>query len=780
MRSEPGRTTGGSVPRTAHRHAARAQARGTLAAPAHRGSPSQREKPCNTRARPWLQPGVANALVPMNPITPRALRALSCSLLLPLALPAQLDDRENENPTGWVWYTAQTPAQVASLIGTGLRLIDVDVIGTSPLSFDVVAVQNSGSHYKAWAWYYDQTWSQVVALLSTNSARPIDVEGYDTASGRRYAVVMVNNSGANHWQFWPFSSYTASSVNSLVGATSGRLIDLDSWDDNGTRRYDGIIAANSVANARSWSYYYGVSSAFVGQQLDAGWRTYDLERIGTDQFNVVFTSGGPPARSWTVIGVDSTQLADIHNQNGARIVGLERYVASVLPLRWGYNAVLVNNSNELTTRVGDLLRNGSDGVSGVYLRQLGGSVLANLNENRAFEPASTIKTLFHVHAMREVAQNRIQLSTQIPSDFREGSPCWYQASNTTSRLDTVLGLMMGRSDNGSTIAIQDRFTNPAIRVTAAELQMGATLLLRDKCPGPLNESTLVDFGKLHEGVANGYLVTQHGDFTSSFRGLMLGSVFEYASTAGVSLGTIIDQEANSLGVAIAARNEFHANVAIAHKGGFYDRSTVFHGSQFAWLRLPFRNGPVIRPREYVTGAFVDYGTNRTATGDTTNLAAREVLRDVVRAALSTWTDYTAPQLSHLGNGCAGSLGVPSTSIQGLPLAGESISYRLGSVPALTTAICQIGLSHTSWNGVQLPYNLQAFGASSCWVRTDIVVSLPYTTTFNGTASFTLAIPPDAGLIGATYYHQWWIVDRPANALGLILSAGFKSVVGGYR
>ena len=43
-----------------------------------------------------------------------------------------------------------------------------------------------------------------------------------------------------------------------------------------------------------------------------------------------------------------------------------------------YSFVMINNSNDITSRVGELLRNGTDGTKGLYLKEVNGTVLANL------------------------------------------------------------------------------------------------------------------------------------------------------------------------------------------------------------------------------------------------------------------------------------------------------------------------------------------------------------------------------------------------------------------
>ena len=55
-------------------------------------------------------------------------------------------------------------------------------------------MQNRGNEY--WWWYYNVTATRVGELASQNGARIVDLEKYSTASGTRFAVLMLNNVNA--------------------------------------------------------------------------------------------------------------------------------------------------------------------------------------------------------------------------------------------------------------------------------------------------------------------------------------------------------------------------------------------------------------------------------------------------------------------------------------------------------------------------------------------------------------------------------------------------------
>ncbi|MFO0831410.1 MAG: serine hydrolase [Phycisphaerales bacterium] len=90
------------------------------------------------------------------------------------------------------WYFGVDAAYInARLVEHGARIIDLDVVSTSPMQFNVVMV---GDNPGLQAWYYNATPADVSFLLGQNGARLTCLHRYSTASGTRYAIAMVDNS----------------------------------------------------------------------------------------------------------------------------------------------------------------------------------------------------------------------------------------------------------------------------------------------------------------------------------------------------------------------------------------------------------------------------------------------------------------------------------------------------------------------------------------------------------------------------------------------------------
>lgn len=288
-----------------------------------------------------------------------------------------------------------------------------------------------------------------------------------------------------------------------------------------------------------------------------------------------------------------------------------------------------------------ILSKNTDGKTGFYLKRVGGSELMTNSKSFAFYPASTIKVLEHLHAMRRV-QNGLSIGTDIDiwgdscSDNHDD-----ESPETQEDLSESLRKMMKNSDNQRTNAIQDRFGRTAINNTAHNVAgLSSTSQLNHKfgCQGPAsnpaNKLTLVDVGKLYEGVANGSLLS--GSSRTTFYDLMRNQ------TDSFFIESVIDDEATKLGVSNTKRDNFKSQVRTATKSGGVpaDYDGFLYSSTAGYVSLPFAGVctaagfAAITPREYVYGVFINKAT-QIADG-TASTAASELFRSEIREGLKSW------------------------------------------------------------------------------------------------------------------------------------------------
>jgi hypothetical protein len=148
------------------------------------------------------------------------------------------------------------------------------------------------------------------------------------------------------------------------------------------------------------------------------------------------------------------------------------------------------------------------------------------------------------------------------------------------------------------------------------------------------------------------------------------------------------------------------------------------------------------------------------TVDATENSTRGVYLDNVRllnafcapcVAIDTFMTLCAPRIESAG---------------GEPRVGN-LAYSLNLVEApssATAAVLVLGLSHTSWNGTPLPWNIPGtqgiFGACTLCVSADVLLLAPVSGTgiCGRTATQPLGIPPAGGLAGAQVFAQWAVMD----------------------
>jgi hypothetical protein len=604
-------------------------------------------------------------------------RALFAAALLVALLPSQVQaapvrdpERDSTALTGWAWYHGVTAAQLNGFVSAGgLRIIDLEVESASPLTFSAALVKNSGTYLRSWWWYYGLTASQVSSYLSANSARLIDVERYITASGARYAVAMVANTGVAAKAWWWYIGVSVSQINSYLSTNSARLIDIESY---GTGTYVVVMIRNTGVDASGWWWYLNVTGAQVSSYLSANHaRLLDIDRLSTGRFNVIMkpTSG---EYWWWYYGQSASSLANLAAQNGARIYDLEPYFISG---RKYFAAILINDVNAETTRLREIMRPALAGGSyGIYLKRVGGAVAVNLKEGTIFEPASSMKVVHHLYAMRRIASGAEHLDA--PADF-----IWYHyvptdgpgvcpdpadetpANRVTSTMRYGLTQMMQASDNRTTRGYQLRYGHATLNAFVTSIGMANTELRQIiGCGfnnGLRNDLTLVDAGKLYEGVANGSLLS--GANRTTFYEIMLGGPIGSSS----ALATIVRQEASSLGMTTAEANSFIANTWTRTKGGSYDVCNPgacnppyqYIRTAAGVISMPAKTaGGAFSHRLYVYGRFVEKltmncrfqnpGESAAAYGavcpkwktanEAYTKAGNEVFRAQIRAALATW------------------------------------------------------------------------------------------------------------------------------------------------
>jgi arylsulfatase A-like enzyme len=157
-------------------------------------------------------------------------------------------------------------------------------------------------------------------------------------------------------------------------------------------------------------------------------------------------------------------------------------------------------------------------------------------------------------------------------------------------------------------------------------------------------------------------------------------------------------------------------------------------------------------------------------------SAYDWLRDEVVSILDTSGRFVG--FGHTG--CVGSNGRPEIGWQGTPAIGSSYTVSLSGAAPDQPAVMRLGASNKVWNGLALPYSMEELGSGpQCTIFTSSESHFPVRTSSQGTAAWTINLPPQTELIGGSVYHTWLIVDpaAPNNPLGLTASNAVEVIIG---
>lgn len=581
-----------------------------------------------------------------------AATGLALAAAAPGAVAAAPDPERNATtPTGWHWYHGLSEAQVKQRYRShGDRIVDLEVQSTSPYRFAVATVRNQGVYARGWYWYYGLTASQLKAKLKEKKGRLIDLETYVAGGQRRFAVVMVRNTGqaAKNWHW--YHGISAASLKARLGEHKSRLVDLESYSQGGTTRYAAVMIRNSGVDKSGWWFWRNVPLSTVQNSASAnGARTFSLDRLPNGRYNAIQVKRKGEFSAYE-IDVDARRAGDFVSQNGGRIVDLDTYVIGG---RRRFTVVVNDNTDAFNARVRSAARASSKlraARFGMFVKPVGAAPAVRLGGDRVFEPASVMKTLHHLylHSRLEAVPpenlGAIVAYPDCPAVGPSGEcnvgkapkdvcPTRAGVSATSfTTLDNADRWMMANSDNRTTFAIEQRYGRAAINAYATAIGATRTQINQNVgCWGPDNEITLDDLSRMIEGAHDGSLLP-----TASVRQRFFDTLIQ-GSSISAGIQALVAEEAARAGKA-GIEAQFVANMLNRAKGGSYGSGQRAARANFGRMLLPFKVGGSVQQRAFSYGNFYNCedcsGDAATATAYAN--AATEQFRAAIRAAVATW------------------------------------------------------------------------------------------------------------------------------------------------
>ncbi len=173
---------------------------------------------------------------------------------------------------GWDWATGLTGTQLGTWqSGNGLRPIDVDQYSTlAGTRYSIVAVPNTGNNAQGWWWYFGVSAAQITSALTANGARLVDIDVVDNSPLTFNCIMVSQNNGLGVWH----PGLSSSEVGDLINQTGGRLTCLQRYTDSiGATRFAVAIVDNSNAQTRRLRQY-------MDAELNSGIYGFRVQQVG--------------------------------------------------------------------------------------------------------------------------------------------------------------------------------------------------------------------------------------------------------------------------------------------------------------------------------------------------------------------------------------------------------------------------------------------------------------------------------------------------------------------
>jgi hypothetical protein len=118
--------------------------------------------------------------------------------------------------------------------------------------------------------------------------------------------------------------------------------------------------------------------------------------------------------------------------------------------------------------------------------------------------------------------------------------------------------------------------------------------------------------------------------------------------------------------------------------------------------------------------------------------------------------------------------IPKMGVIGTPQLGVTYQPSVVSAPPSTFAVLASGLSDQFSQGQPLPLAIP--GAPNCDLLVSAEVLEATTTNVAGVAQRPITVPNQGSLLGLEIFHQWYLWDPAANALGFVSSDGGRALI----
>ena len=260
--------------------------------------------------------------------------SMTLSVVAALAAPAMaqesvLTERSDTTRVANWYFTNQSEAQINERTrDLNARPIDIDVVSTDPMRFDVALVADTGPHSATWNWRFGMTEAGLNRFAEDTNSRVLDIETYVVNGQRRFAAIFKRNTGGDDvaWR-WGFDMSRDGMID-VYRRHNMRLIDIERYRENGRTRYAAVMVDNTGPLETDWFWFRNQTlSGVVANMRETGMRVLDVERHGTGsntRFTTILVPWSPGQRAWHYYGVTRAEATHMMRRHGSRMIDIER------------------------------------------------------------------------------------------------------------------------------------------------------------------------------------------------------------------------------------------------------------------------------------------------------------------------------------------------------------------------------------------------------------------------------------------------------------------------
>ncbi len=323
--------------------------------------------------------------------------------------------QRNTDNRGWAEHRNLTSSQFhdkwVSYRDQGYRLIDQEAytLGGTRYYAGIWVENREGLAWASFRNLTSQEFSDKFQTYSKNGYIMVDVEGYSTPQGLRYAMIWVENTEGLAWaEYRNLSSQEFADKFDQLKATH-RVLDVESYRHNGVQYYAGIWVENK--NGRGWAEYRDMT--------ETGWRNrwYRMRDLGYRlvDFEIYPTGSGyryagvwrqnTDRPNWPLKAQVDNLAQAYMAQNDLPGMSVAIAQGGVIRYMRGFGYQDVSGGVWYSARTLNRLASVSKAVAGVLaMRLLQEGAIADLDDPTADYIASL--PAHHTHTLRQLLSNR--------------------------------------------------------------------------------------------------------------------------------------------------------------------------------------------------------------------------------------------------------------------------------------------------------------------------------------------------------------------------------------